>query len=83
MEYREDVAFTEELRAEVEGYLAEMHDYFQRGHTPTVKPAKGCNACSLAEYCLPKLMRQKRVADYVDDAIHEGRDFFEDGGADA
>jgi len=33
----------------------EMHDYFDRGYTPRVKPFKGCRSCSLADICLPNL----------------------------
>ena len=68
---REEVIFTAELRDRVRGYLAEMHDCFKRGHTPRVKPFKGCNACSLAEYCLPKMLKQKRVSDYLDKSMEE------------
>ena len=35
---REQVVFTEELRAEVRAALTEMHQYAQRGYTPKVKP---------------------------------------------
>ena len=68
---REEVIFTTELRDRVQDHLAEMHDYFKRGHTPRVKPFKGCNACSLAEYCLPKMLKQKRVGDYLDRSMEE------------
>ena len=45
--------------------LKEMHDLFQRGYTPKVKPSKSCNACSLKELCVPKLMKNKAVSDYL------------------
>lgn len=62
---RTEVAFTEELRQEVRTLLEEMHALYDRGYTPKVKPTKGCNACSLKELCLPKLMRRKAVAAYL------------------
>lgn len=62
---RTEVAFTEELRREVRTLLGEMHGLYERGHTPKVKPTKSCNACSLKELCLPKLMRQKSVKAYL------------------
>jgi CRISPR-associated exonuclease Cas4 len=63
--HREPVAFTQELRQEVENAVLEMHELFRRGSTPKVKPTKSCNACSLKELCLPKLMNQKSVGSYL------------------
>lgn len=62
---RKEVTFTPELRQEVRTLLAEMHSLYDRGHTPRVKPTKGCNACSLKELCLPKLMRGRSVTEYL------------------
>lgn len=62
---RQPVVFTEELRQEVQTLLQDMHALYRRGHTPMVKPGKGCNACSLKEICLPKLMKRKSVAEYL------------------
>ena len=62
---RTEIEFTTELREEVRSLLKEMHDLYQRGRTPKVKPTKACNACSLKELCLPKLMRKRSTADYV------------------
>ena len=68
---RTAVAFTPELRQEVRELLAQMHDLYGRGHTPKVKPTKSCNACSLKELCLPKLMRGRSVADYLRRGMEE------------
>ena len=68
---RAEVAFTPELRQEVRELLAQMHDLYSRGHTPRVKPTKSCNACSLKELCLPKLMRGRSVADYLRRGMEE------------
>lgn len=62
---RTEVTFTPELRREVRTLLDEMHTLYTRGHTPKVKPTKGCNACSLKEMCLPKLMKNKSVSAYL------------------
>jgi len=62
---RNVVTFTEELRNSVQEALAEMHELYRRGHTPRVKPTKSCNACSLKEICLPKLMIKRSVAEYL------------------
>lgn len=66
---RTEVAFTPELRQEVRTLLEEMHDLYRRGHTPKVKPTKGCNACSLKELCLPRLMKSRSVKDYLRQAM--------------
>ena len=63
---RVEVAFTPELRREVTETLAEMHRLYRRGYTPKVKPTKACNACSLKELCLPKLMRGSSVKSYLE-----------------
>ena len=63
------VPFTPELRGQVRDYLAEMHELFRKSHTPRVRPTKACNACSLKDICLPKLMRRKEVADYLSAAM--------------
>lgn len=68
---RQPVAFTAELRGRVESSLAEMHALYQRRYTPKVRPTKACNACSLKELCLPRLMRARPVADYLAQALEE------------
>ena len=65
------MAFTSELRDEVRGMLDQMHDLYRRGHTPKVKPSKSCNACSMKELCLPRLMKSRSVAAYLKDAMEE------------
>lgn len=68
---REIVPFTSELREEVRTSLKEMHQLYQKGYTPKVRPTKSCNACSLKELCLPKLMRARSVQDYMNTAMEE------------
>lgn len=65
------VSFTPELRGQVRNSLEEMHQLYQKRHTPKVKPSKSCNACSLKEQCLPALMRGKKVSDYLASAMEE------------
>ena len=65
------VLFTPELRQQVRDSLTEMHQLYQRRYTPKVKPSKACNACSLKDLCLPKLMNRKKVADYLSTAMEE------------
>jgi len=42
-----------------------MHEYQRRGYTPKVKAKKACNACSLIDMCIPKLMKSKSVFEYI------------------
>ena len=68
---RVKVAFTPELRDQVRSILAEMHELYRRGYTPKVKLSKSCNACSLKELCLPRLMKSRSVNAYLQAAMEE------------
>ena len=65
------VEFTEELREKVINMAKEMHDLWEKGYTPRVKPQKGCNACSLKEICVPRLRRVKSVSAYIEKSLAE------------
>ena len=62
---RQKVAFTQELRSRVENMAGEMREYYARRHTPSAKPSKACNACSLKDICLPKLTKREPVSAYI------------------
>lgn len=68
---RTSVEFTHELREQVKNMLSEMHDLWKKGYTPKVKPNKGCNACSLKEICVPRLMKTKTVSSYIEENLME------------
>lgn len=68
---REVVDLDEELRSRVRELLSQMHDLYRRSRTPKVKPTKGCNACSLKELCLPKLVKKRSVLDYLRTSMEE------------
>lgn len=68
---RLEIQFAPDLRSKVQDNLAEMHELYRRRYTPKVKPSKGCNACSLKDLCVPKLMRIKKVSDYLAGAVEE------------
>ena len=70
---RREIPLTDALRQEVRTLLAEMHQFYERGYTPRVKPGKGCNACSLKELCLPKLMGRRSVSAYLRQAMEDTR----------
>lgn len=63
--HREKVEINEELRKTVKQICNQMHEYFQRRYTPKVKMTKSCNACSLKDICIPKLMKNSSVHDYI------------------
>ena len=66
---RKAVEFTDELRRKVFDMAKEMHDLWEKGYTPRVKPQKGCNACSLKEICVPRLGRLKSVSAYIEGSL--------------
>lgn len=68
---RQPVELSAELREQVCAAAEEMHQLYQRGYTPKVKPSKGCNACSLKELCLPVLCKGKSVKAYLTAAMEE------------
>lgn len=65
------VSFAPALREQVVSLLQEMHQLYRRGYTPKCKPTKSCNACSLKELCLPKLMKKQNVSAYLRSAMEE------------
>ncbi len=65
------VAFTQTLRQTAKDMLKEMHQHYQRGHTPKCKPNKACKSCSLADFCLPKMLKKASVAHYIQTRIGE------------
>ena len=68
---RTAVSFTQELRGQVRDSLSEMHELYKRRYTPRVKSSKTCNACSLKELCIPRLMSRRSVSDYLAAAVEE------------
>jgi CRISPR-associated exonuclease Cas4 len=59
------------LRDKVKATFEEMHQLFNRGYTPKVKPSKACKACSLRDICIPKLYSSKSAKQYIMDSIRE------------
>lgn len=59
------IELTEELRNKVINGFNEMHQMYNRRHTPKVKTSKGCKACSLADICLPQLCKNISVKSYI------------------
>lgn len=67
---RSRVEFTDVLREETRRAAKEMHELFQRGHTPNVKPSKKCTSCSLKDICVPKLQKAMNVREYIRQSIN-------------
>jgi CRISPR-associated exonuclease Cas4 len=68
---REAVPLDECLRTEVRAAFAQMHKDYDRRHTPRVKPAKACGACSLRDICLPKMPKETSVEAYMQKTLAE------------
>ncbi len=68
---RIEVELSEEIRQRVRDTFEEMHHYYERRYTPKVKRTKACNACSLKNLCLPKLMKERSVKAYISKRIQE------------
>ena len=62
---------TDEIRNKVKMICTQMHEMFSRKHTPKVKRSKSCNACSLKDICLPKLMKNISVHDYIENKLKD------------
>lgn len=65
--YRVD--FTESLQGKVCRALSEMHRLYERRYTPVVKRHKGCRSCSLCNICMPEIMKQRSVKNYIDEYV--------------
>ncbi len=68
---RIEVGLDEHIRQQVRDTFEEMHHYYERRYTPKVKRTKACNACSLKDLCLPRLMKERSVKEYISKRIEE------------
>lgn len=62
---RELIIITDAMRQKVETITKEMHNYYQKRHTPRVKPGKHCLRCSLRHVCLPEVLDREKVSTYM------------------
>ena len=63
---RESVILDASLRKSLYEIVSEMRGYYERKHTPRVKPTKACKSCSLKDECLPGLPAKASVRTYID-----------------
>lgn len=68
---RLEVLIDEELRKKVRTAFRNMHELYDRNHTPKVKVSTACKSCSLGEICLPKLNKAVSVSDYIERNLKE------------
>jgi CRISPR-associated exonuclease Cas4 len=71
IKHRIEVPITDEIKQKVKRIAMEMHDYYERGHTPKVKTGAFCKNCSLQSICLPQLMNKRTVKSYIEGRINE------------
>nr|WP_269409833.1 CRISPR-associated protein Cas4 [Lentibacillus daqui] len=71
IKHRVEVPLTQESKGKVRNVVKEMHEYYQRRHTPKVKTGAFCKNCSLQHICLPKLMNKRSVKSYIEGKITE------------
>ena len=71
LRHRLNVILDNQLRSQVVQVIKEMHDLFDRRHTPKVKPGKHCQSCSLSEICLPTLCTQISAQAYIKKNLSE------------
>lgn len=71
IKHRTEVPLTADIKERVRVVVGEMHDYYQRRHTPKVNTGPFCRNCSLQPICLPELMNKRSVKSYVEGKIRE------------
>ena len=72
---RLEVVFSDELRTETERLASRMHELFRARALPPGRFDLKCSSCSLADLCLPKVIKkQKRVSEYLDEYCFSGEE---------
>ena len=71
IKHRVEVHITKDDKERVRKTFLEMHQYFQRKHTPKAKVSPKCKSCSLYNICLPELPERRSVASYIESRLVE------------
>lgn len=66
---RTEVVITEEMREHLRKITGEMHEMYNRKHTPKGKKTRACSSCSLCDVCLPAITKQEDVSVYIDQML--------------
>ncbi|UOP05529.1 CRISPR-associated protein Cas4 [Conchiformibius kuhniae] len=69
--HRVAVPFSDSLRQAALETVARVRELLESGITPPPKYGKHCKACSLLEWCQPKLLGKDRSRDYVADLFSD------------
>ena len=72
---REHVDITDELRDTARAMIFEMHDYYNRNHTPKAKLNKSCAKCSLYDQCLPYMVTKQSASKYIQAVLREANNY--------
>ncbi len=68
---RVEVHATVEDKDRVKAAFLQMHECYQRRHTPRAKPSAKCASCSLNSICVPRLADRRSVAIYLESRLTE------------
>jgi len=68
---RETIHFDDSLRQTLQETVNEMHGYWSKRYTPKVKTGPWCKRCSLANICLPELMKKRSAQKYLEERLAE------------
>lgn len=63
---RMEVVITNEMREHIKKVVEDMHELYERKHTPKGKKSKACKSCSLCDVCLPEITKQESVPVYIE-----------------
>lgn len=63
--HRHRVELNDPLRIRVRELAARMHALFAKGETPPPIKDRRCKNCSLADICVPKLAKGKKIEEYL------------------
>ncbi|MDD2445993.1 MAG: CRISPR-associated protein Cas4 [Clostridia bacterium] len=66
---RKVIEFSQELRNKVANTVFEMHKLFKKLYTPKPIYKNHCRACSMQDFCLPKISKQKSVKEYIKEVL--------------
>ena len=70
--HREEVEFTDSLRAKTRKVIEDVRQLLRGGRTPKAVYEKKCDACSLYDLCNPKLLGTDLSGRYVESLFDEG-----------
>ena len=67
--HRLKVELNDDYRNMVKDICRQMHELYEKCHTPKVKTSNACKSCSVKDICLPRLCKNTSVKDYIERSI--------------